>query len=633
MWKRKLFWQLYASNFLVIFIALLAFSLLTAISFKSILLDEVSRDLVARASIMRADLLRSWLGGDITHIRSVAAAMSRESATRVTLVDAGGRVIADSWHDPADMDNHGGRPEIRMALTGKTGTSTRFSSTLGMNTMYAAIPLREDGRVIGVLRTAVPLKTVEQSLTSLQLQVLAGGVVIALFAGLTSYFFARRLKRPIDGLTQGARRFAEGDLDYRMPVPASDELHDLAVVMNTMAEQLQQRLLQITQQHGVQDAVLSSMVEGVITFDMDERLLDANHSAARLLRVNLDKARGKSIQEVVRNVGLQRFVERTMQSDEATEDYITLVDTSERFIQVHGNILRDGDRRPIGVVIVLNDYTELRQLENVRREFVANVSHELKTPITSIKGFVETLLDGAINDRDDAMRFLEIVSRQADRLNAIIEDLLSLSRIEQESEQDRIITQPASVFEVLRSAVQTCQVSAGDKHMQISLDCDRQLHAVINPPLLEQAVINLINNAIKYSDEGKSVFVAALQAETGQLRIHVRDEGYGIDPEHLPRLFERFYRIDKARSRKLGGTGLGLAIVKHIAQAHGGTVEVQSSPGSGSTFTIVLPPSASVTHAARTAFDAGRDALSGDDKPTDTDPRPNDGRGSIRTDG
>ncbi len=587
--KKKLFWQLYISSLLVIVLALTAFIFLTSYSFKSILLDQVSEDLLARAAIMRNEVLQLWIAGDMRKLQETCADISARTDTRVTVIAKDGLVLADSWHDPLTMDNHSHRPEIREALRKKNGTSTRFSRTLQRNTMYAAVTVREGDRLLGVLRTAVPLQTVEASIEGLQLQVLMGGLVIALVAGLMSLLISRRITRPIEALTRGAQRFAKGDLEFRLPDPRSEELSNLAEVMNDMAKQLQERISQITQQHSEQDAVLSSMVEGVIAFDMEERLINVNRSASRMLRISLERAKGKSIQEIVRNVGLQRFVEQSLASELATEGYITIVDDTERFVQVHGSILRDAQRQPIGVVVVMNDYTELRKLENVRREFVANVSHELKTPITSIKGFVETLIDGAVNDREDAMRFLGIISRQADRLNAIIEDLLSLSRIEQGSDQEQIDMFPASMRDVLVSAVQSCQVEADAKRMRIDMDCAPDLQAVMNPQLLEQALINLINNGIKYSDEGQTIQVRASVAPAGEIRITVKDEGYGIESEHLPRLFERFYRIDKARSRKLGGTGLGLAIVKHIAQAHHGTVEVQSAPGEGSEFTVILP--------------------------------------------
>jgi two-component system phosphate regulon sensor histidine kinase PhoR len=260
----------------------------------------------------------------------------------------------------------------------------------------------------------------------------------------------------------------------------------------------------------------------------------------------------------------------------------------ERFLQAHGAPLRDASGKEIGVLVVLNDMTRLLRLENIRRDFVANVSHELKTPITAIKGSVETLLGGAIEESDSAPRFLEIIARQADRLNAIIEDLLALSRIEQEEEKSGIHLDPVAVRDVIQSALLSCQVRAQDKQVRLAVDCSGELQCPANAPLLEQALVNLVDNAITYSSEGGEVRIAARAAANG-LEITVRDFGCGIAREHLPRLFERFYRVDKARSRKQGGTGLGLAIVKHIIQAHGGQVRVDSAPGEGSLFTISLP--------------------------------------------
>jgi two-component system phosphate regulon sensor histidine kinase PhoR len=255
--------------------------------------------------------------------------------------------------------------------------------------------------------------------------------------------------------------------------------------------------------------------------------------------------------------------------------------------------LHDGSGRNIGVLVVMNDVTRLRRLENIRRDFVANVSHELKTPITSIKGYVETLLDGAIDNKEDAARFLGIVVKQTNQLYAIIEDLLSLSRIEKQSEDGEVALSIGNLHQILAEAVQTCQMKASEKNIRISINCPEKLQINMNATLLEQAVVNLVVNAIKYSDAGSEVIVAAEEKTqddgTSRVVISVRDFGIGIAKKHLPRLFERFYRSDKARSRKLGGTGLGLSIVKHIAQAHGGDVSVQSQEGQGSTFFISLP--------------------------------------------
>jgi two-component system, OmpR family, phosphate regulon sensor histidine kinase PhoR len=331
------------------------------------------------------------------------------------------------------------------------------------------------------------------------------------------------------------------------------------------------------------------MIEGVLAIDREEKILRLNQAAATLLDLQPDAVVGRRIQEVLRKPDLQKFVTEAMRSTHPIEaEMRLLIRGEERFLQTHGAPLRDAGGREIGVLVVLNDITRLQRLENVRRDFVANVSHELKTPITAIKGSVETLLGGAIEEADSAPRFLEIIARQADRLNAIIEDLLALSRIEQEEEKSGIQLTEINVAVVIQSALQSCQVKAQDKQVQLSVDCPADLQCQANAPLLEQALVNLVDNAIKYSNEGGAVQIA-VHAVATDLEITVRDFGCGVAREHLPRLFERFYRVDKGRSRKQGGTGLGLAIVKHIVQAHGGQITVDSTPGEGSTFTIRLP--------------------------------------------
>jgi two-component system phosphate regulon sensor histidine kinase PhoR len=330
-------------------------------------------------------------------------------------------------------------------------------------------------------------------------------------------------------------------------------------------------------------------VEGVMAVDRKERLITLNQAGGRLLGVDPEAAKARPLPEVVRNPDLQNFVTRSLASTRQVDGEIIIRDNNlDRLLQVRGTTLRDLQGKAFGALIVLNDVTRLRRLEQARRDFVANVSHELKTPITSIKGFVETLLDGAMQEPDNALSFLEIIAKHADRLNEIIDDLLSLSRIEQDSEQGKITLASGRIKEVLHNAIQVCRERAAAKDIDIALDCPDDLTGEMNAPLLEQAVVNLIDNAVKYSPAARPVQVEA-RAELGEILILVRDQGPGIAPEHLPRLFERFYRVDAGRSRKVGGTGLGLAIVKHIAQAHEGYVTLQSAPGKGSTFFIHLP--------------------------------------------
>jgi two-component system phosphate regulon sensor histidine kinase PhoR len=296
----------------------------------------------------------------------------------------------------------------------------------------------------------------------------------------------------------------------------------------------------------------------------------------------------RNLQEVIRNSALQQFVRESISTKVSKEDDINLYHNGEKTLHLQSSPLLDANKEHIGTLVVFNDVTHLRRLENMRRDFVANVSHEIKTPLTAIKGFVETLHRGKVDDPQEAGRFLGIIQKHADRLSSIVEDLLSLSRIEQEDEGKTIKLEQGNVNDVFQSATQICRSKAEEKNITIRPVCEENISAKFDTTLLEQAVVNLLDNAIKYS-EPKSTILLKAQPNDSEIRISVEDQGIGIAQKHLPRLFERFYRVDKARSRNLGGTGLGLAIVKHIAQAHGGHITVESTLGVGSAFTIHLP--------------------------------------------
>jgi len=397
--------------------------------------------------------------------------------------------------------------------------------------------------------------------------------------------------RALQQLRRGAERFAAGDWSQPVEVSGIAPMAAVAESLNQMARQIQERYQAAVRQRNELEVVLSSMVEGVIVVDPQQRVISLNAAAGRFLGVDPGEAAGQLIQQVVRTTELQRFIVQALETERAVQDDLTLhtpaeADAPDRYVQVQSAPLRDGEGNRIGVVIVLHDVTELRRLEGVRRDFVANVSHEIKTPVTAIKGFAETLLEGE-HDAQDAERFLKIIARQADRLHAIVNDLLTLSRVEQDAKDRRIELERGPVDRVIAAAVESCQFKADARDIRIEVSCAPDLTARINAPLLEQAVVNLLDNAIKYSPPHSQVRVVA-ERRHGQVLVSVIDHGPGIGAEHLPRLFERFYRTDKARSREMGGTGLGLAIVKHIAQAHHGQVDVQSEPGRGSTFILRL---------------------------------------------
>jgi len=442
--------------------------------------------------------------------------------------------------------------------------------------------------LFAILAGVIGISLVYNLIPGILLKALIGGLYIALLAALAGISTTRKVNKPIAEVTEIVGSYSQGVLDKRLPSWNYGEFGELSEAINKMAAQLDARIHAISAQRNEQEAVFFSMMEGVLAFDAREKLININNAAMKMLGIEKSAVVGRYMQEVIRNIHLQRFISRALASHEVEEDEISLQPSAELIVHANGSVLRGQNGEVLGGLIVLNDITRLRQLENIRREFVANVSHELKTPITSIKGFVETLRDGAINDPEDTRRFLAIIARQTDRLNSIIEDLLSLSKIEEGTEKQQIVLEYGKIKNVLTSAIQSCELKAKNKGIALNLTCNEMLRANINAQLLEQAVVNLIDNAIKYSDDGKSVEVSGIKNGEGVL-VSVRDHGCGIEEKHLPRLFERFYRADKARSRELGGTGLGLAIVKHIALAHSGNVDVHSVPGQGSIFRIRLP--------------------------------------------
>ena len=421
-------------------------------------------------------------------------------------------------------------------------------------------------------------------------QPLAVGVValtvLAAAAGLVS---SVRISRSLQVMRASAEHFVDGDFSHRLYSPDTPEMGNLAATLNNMAAQLEEQISVVTQQRNEQEAILVSMQEGVLALDPQAHVIAMNPAAEALLGVPAAQARGRTVQEVIRNVGLQRLLTDAMSKAEPTTGEIVLRGDAERFLQGTATALRDAAGRDLGLLVVLNDITQIRRLEIIRRDFVANVSHELKTPITSIKGFVETLRDGALDDRPQAERFLDIVARHADRLHAIIEDLLSLSRLEQSNQVADVPRPEVALSPIVEAAVLDCSAKAAARQVTVVPSCVSGLHVKANAPLLEQALVNLLDNAISYSNPDGTVWLTARQ-ENGAVRIDVRDEGIGIAPEHVPRIFERFYRTDKARDRASGGTGLGLAIVKHIAQIHDGQVSVASEVGKGSTFSLHLSP-------------------------------------------
>ena len=587
--KKRIFWQLFPSYLLITFTALLTVGGYASNSLREFYYDRTAEDLKARAWMIERQVARKNFSFNPSSLNSLSRDLGIKTKTRITIIDLSGQVLGDSDEEPSRMDNHADRPEFITALQGETGMAVRFSNTLEEQMMYLAVPIIREDKLSGVARISIPITFIEQALRTIEFKIGGVGLAVALLAAGISLIVSRRISHPLEQMKHSAESIARGDWKKPLSVNSdSVEISALSNALNQMALQLEDRIKTITSQSNESEAVLSSMVEGVLAVDAAENIIRLNKAAGKLLEIKPDSAEGRPIHEVVRNSLLREFIERTLSGIENVETDLTIGNQNEIFLQAHGAVLKDMQEKSIGAVIVLNDVTRLRRLETVRKDFVANVSHELKTPITLIKGFVETLQQGALEKREEAERFLDIMSKQVERLNAIIEDLLSLSRLEQGSGKSAISMEKTKVLQILESAIRDCESKLLEKKISIQLNCSNELEVFANSPLLNQAVLNLVDNALKYSEQGEKITVEAFVTGT-EIVIEVQDWGCGIGSEHLPRLFERFYRIDQARSRQMGGTGLGLAIVKHIVQEHGGSVSVNSTLGKGSRFSIHLP--------------------------------------------
>ena len=580
--------HLFPSYLLITLISLIAVAWFASSSIRQFYFEQRALDLLARAHLLENQISQFYGSLEPRVIDALCKEIGVISATRITVILPSGRVIGDSNEDPAVMDNHASRPEIVTALEDGVGQSIRYSLTLQKRMMYVAIPLKSKQKIIAVIRASLPVTAIDQALEKINIKIILGGLLISLIAAGISLFVSRRISRPIEKLKKGADFFARGNLSHRMPGTDVVEIDSLIEALNQMAGQLEDRLNTIVRQKNELSAVLSSMAEGIIAVDMDERIISVNKAAARFFEDVPQNLLNRSIPEAIRNPVLQKFINRALSSKENLEEDITLYQKGERILYVHHTPLENAVGQRTGILVVMNDVTHLRKLENMRKDFAANVSHEIKTPLTAIKGFVETLRTTEDVDQQETQRFLSIIEKHVNRLTAIIEDLMKLSKIERQDEASEIYLEESSVKSVILSAIQTCREKTDAKNITVGLVCPEDLRARFDSRLMAQALVNLLDNAINYSSEKSEIQIsAALKGQ--ELMISVQDHGIGIPREHLSRLFERFYRVDKARSRELGGTGLGLAIVKHIAHAHGGRVTVDSIFGKGSTFSLHLP--------------------------------------------
>lgn len=533
------------------------------------LVARIRDDLRREALLARAVIVQT----PATEINDATHRLAQQTGLRVTVMTGDGAVIGESdkpASELAGIANHLDRPEVQEAKRAGTGSATRRSETIGVDLLYVAARL-DDG---GFVRVALPLHEVAGTTNRARNIVALASLIVFAAALPVVYWLSRRLTRPLEGMRAMAVRVAAGDFTQRAPEAGGPELRELGVALNQMSRQLEQRLGELASEKAELNATLAGMSEGVLVVDAAGRIRLANRTLRRQFQLT-DDVIGKTPLEAFRHVGLAELI------DAATARELTFLQPDERVFVVTATALPDKG----GAVVVFHDITRIKQLENMRKEFVANVSHELRTPLSIIKGYVETLLEHESTDPATARQFLLTTQKHAQRLEALIGDLLTISALE--SQQARLTLTDVSLGQIAREVVEELRQSAREK--QIDVDARIELPAVrADAQRLHQVLFNLLDNAVKYTQPGGRVTVTGV-AKPGEIEICVADNGPGIASEHLPHVFERFYRADKARSRELGGTGLGLSIVKHIVQAHGGRVWAESALEKGSRFYFTLP--------------------------------------------
>lgn len=524
-------------------------------------------------------------------VQELAERYGAKLRARVTVIAEDGVVLADSERDLEGvrrMENHAARPEVRTALAGGIGTHVRRSRTLDIEMLYVAIPLKDERAVRGVLRLALPMTEVAQAVTSVRRTVAAGALLAFAFALGVGLFLSRRVTQPVKEMQAIAHRMAQGDFEQKVPARGQDEVAELGHALNRMAFGLREKIRDLEGERAKVAAILDSMVEGVIALDSRARILLMNPAARSIFGLSDDPVEGRPFLEVIRQKELFDLVDvcHACGPGERCRREVDLGPPISRILEAHGTSLPiepEGD----GTLLVLHDITELRRLEQVRREFVANVSHELRTPLTAIRGYVETLLHGALEEPANARRFLEVTHTHAERLSRLVDDLLQLSDIE----TGKVILKPALVtlHEVAKGVLAIFENQAGQKRLTVLNRVPPDLRVVADRDRLSQILVNLVDNSVKFTPEGGEIALGAGRGQGNLVEVWVRDTGIGIPSVDLPRITERFYRVDKARSRELGGTGLGLAIVKHLIQAHGGELRIESELGKGTTVRFALP--------------------------------------------
>ncbi|MEI8064168.1 MAG: ATP-binding protein [Verrucomicrobiota bacterium] len=561
-------WKWFTAVAAVLVVLLLAINVCLDLSLPAFLSAKIHSDLERDARFVAALVQRT----SVTELNTAVRVWAKDTGLRITVIQRDGTVIAESEKPLDQLDNHLNRPEVQSALQNGVGSVTRPSDTIHVDLLYVAV--LDSNQII---RVALPLDNIAETVRQVRRTIASASAIVGLIALPLIFWLALRTSEPIETMRRMATRVAAGDFTGRAPEQEVGEVGELAGALNQMSRQLETRLWELTSEKAHLAGILAGMTEGVLVVDANGRLRLLNAALRQAFGLT-DEALGKTVLEVFRDAGLAELIGAAPAARE-----LTFLQPAGRVFTVQAGRLTG----TTGVVVVFHDISRLKQLENIRKDFVANVSHELRTPLAVIKGYVETLLDEEPPDAATGRQFLETIQRHTHRLEVLIDDLLSISALE--SQQVKLDCKPVFIRATIAAVVEELSQRAREKNITISLETPSDLPAVsADFQRLHEVLVNLIDNAIKYTPAGSLINVSAVRANDF-LTVCVADNGPGIAAEHLPRIFERFYRVDKARSRELGGTGLGLAIVKHIIQAHGGRVWVESELEKGSRFYFSLP--------------------------------------------
>lgn len=553
-------------------------------------LAEMHLKMVNEARLISGFISEEMVAEQYVKADQQAKLFGRELGSRITVVLTDGRVVADTDFNPAELDNHKTRPEIKTALRGDVGEGVRYSTSSIIENLYVAVPIKSADQIIGAVRIAMPLSNIKQTLFQL-LGLLLVGMLLAILVGMAFFLkMAKGLTGPLENISAGAKKVAAGDWTTKVYSVPGNELGELGQSLNTMTQKLKEQIDEVSQGKSRLENIVNTMGSGVIVLDKAGKVQKVNRAAEKMFGISFVTAEGKHNLEVIRHFGLNDQIEKCLHQAQVIEYEFIIFHPAETDIQCYiAPVFRDKDLA--GVTVVFHDITELRKVEKMRSDFVANASHELRTPLTVIKGYAETLLGGALSDPEAREKFVAVIDQEADRMRRLVDELLILSRLESQDAQRENGHRDAAVdvSTIIRAVTDEMMPRFMARKIALQIELPGELPAVsADGDQLKQVMSNLLDNALKYTAEGGQIWVDG-EDQGGMVAITVRDNGIGIPAADLPRIFERFYRVDKARQRQLGGFGLGLAIVKHIVENFGGRISVESKPYEGSTFRFTVP--------------------------------------------